>query len=106
MSGKAVVKDYIEQNALWGTKEILRIPRPQASPRLIEYNNGFRAHMQNFFSKSTDKEAKQAYSENATLKDVQEEATEALKKYKSDGRAGDIHSRLRAGPSATSIMDQ
>jgi hypothetical protein len=55
--------------------------------RLIEYNNGFRAHMQNFFSKSTDKEAKEAYSENATLKDVQEEAIEALKKYKSDGKS-------------------
>jgi hypothetical protein len=82
----------MEQNApdfdeAWGTKEIFRIPRPQASPRLIEYNNGFRAHMQNFFSKSTDKEAKEAYSENATLKDVQEEAIEALKKYKSDGKS-------------------
>jgi hypothetical protein len=109
----SIVKDYIEQNApdfdeAWGpAKEIFQIPRPQASrrsalgfyslstdytfvltkTRLIKYKNDFQAYMQNFFSKSTDKEAKRAYSESATLKDAQEEATEALKKYKSDGKS-------------------
>ncbi|TEY30287.1 hypothetical protein BOTCAL_0885g00010 [Botryotinia calthae] len=95
MSRKAEVnvRGYIEQygpdlDEAWDLKkDVEKIPRPPASPKLIHNTNLFNNYMHDFLLRSNDQETRLAFNSTSTWRDVQEEAGEAFKKYKSEGKS-------------------